>query len=207
MELYNTLTHKIEEFIPHTPEVVKMYTCGPTVYHYAHIGNLRTYISEDVLEKALKYTGYYVQRAMNITDVGHLTSDSASGTDKMVASAQKEHKTVLEIADFYTEAFFKDCEDLNIRKPDVISKATSNIDFYIEIIQTLLEKGYAYESNGNIYFDITKLEDYYKLTNHNTSISTVEESITSFLTTQTKLHSQRVTSATNGATTGSMRNT
>lgn len=166
MELYNTLTHKIEEFIPHTPEVVKMYTCGPTVYHYAHIGNLRTYISEDVLEKALKYTGYYVQRAMNITDVGHLTSDSDSGTDKMVDSAQKEHKTVLEIADFYTEAFFKDCEDLNIRKPDVISKATSNIDFYIEIIQTLLEKGYAYESNGNIYFDITRLEDYYKLTNH-----------------------------------------
>lgn len=165
-KIYNTLSHKVEEFIPHTPEVVKMYTCGPTVYHYAHIGNLRTYISEDVLEKALKYCGYYVQRAMNITDVGHLTSDSDSGTDKMVDSAIKEHKSVLEIAEFYTKEFFKDCEYLNIRKPDVVSKATDNIDFYLEIIADLLKKGYAYEANGNIYFDISKLDDYYKLTNH-----------------------------------------
>ncbi len=166
MKIYNTLTRRVEDFIPHTPEVVKMYTCGPTVYHYAHIGNLRTYIFEDILEKALKYVGYYVQRAMNITDVGHLTSDSDSGTDKMVDSAIKEHKSVLEIANYYTEAFFKDCEKLNIRKPDIVSKATENIDFYIEIIQKLLEKGYAYISNGNVYFDITKLDDYYKLTNH-----------------------------------------
>lgn len=166
MKLYNTLTHKIEEFIPHTPEVVKMYTCGPTVYSRAHIGNLRTYISEDILEKALKYLGYYVQRAMNITDVGHLTSDSDSGTDKMVDSAKKENKTVLEIAKYYTDLFFQDCEKLNIRKPDVVSKATDNIDFYIQIIEKLLEKGYAYKSNGNVYFDITKLEDYYQLTNH-----------------------------------------
>ncbi|HBA37493.1 MAG TPA: cysteine--tRNA ligase [Firmicutes bacterium] len=166
MQLYNTLSHKVEEFIPHTPEVVKMYTCGPTVYHFAHIGNLRTYISEDVLEKALKYCGYYVQRAMNITDVGHLTSDSDSGTDKMVDSAKKEHKSVLEIAEFYTDAFFKDCEKLNIRRPDIVSKATDNVDFYLEIIADLLKKGYAYEANGNIYFDITKLDDYYKLTNH-----------------------------------------
>ena len=166
MKLYNTLTHTIEDFLPNTPEVVKMYTCGPTVYHFAHIGNLRTYISEDILEKSLKYVGYYVQRAMNITDVGHLTSDSDSGTDKMVNSAIKEQKSVLEIAEYYTEAFFKDCEKLNIRKPDIISKATDNVEFYIEIIQKLLEKGYAYSSNGNIYFDITKLEDYYKLTNH-----------------------------------------
>lgn len=167
MYLYNTLTHKIEEFLPNTPEVVKMYTCGPTVYHFAHIGNLRTYICEDILEKALKYTGYYVQRAMNITDVGHLTSDSDSGTDKMVNSAIQEKKGVLEIAAYYTEAFFKDCEALNIRKPDMISKATDNIDFYIEIINELIKKDYAYESNGNIYFDITKLNDYYQLTNHN----------------------------------------
>jgi len=166
MKIYNTLTHKIEDFIPHTPEVVKMYTCGPTVYHYAHIGNLSTYVFEDVLEKSLKYLGYYVTRAMNITDVGHLTSDSDSGTDKMVNSAIKEHKTVLEIADFYTKEFWDDCEKLNIRKPDIVSKATDNIDFYIEIIEDLLAKGYAYESNGNIYFDITKLDDYYKLTNH-----------------------------------------
>ncbi len=166
MKIYNTLTHKIEEFIPHTPEVVKMYTCGPTVYHYAHIGNLRTYIMEDVLEKTLKYVGYYVQRVMNITDVGHLTSDSDSGTDKMVDSAIKEKKSVLEIAEYYTKAFFDDCKRLNIRKPDVVSKATENVDFYIEIIVKLIKDGFAYESNGNIYFDITKLEDYYKLTNH-----------------------------------------
>lgn len=166
MQLYNTLSHKVEEFIPHTPEVVKMYTCGPTVYHFAHIGNLRTYISEDVLEKALKYCGYYVQRAMNITDVGHLTSDSDSGTDKMVDSAKKEQKSVLEIAQYYTDAFFADCEKLNIRRPDVVSKATDNVDFYLEIIADLLEKGYAYQSNGNIYFDISKLDDYYQLTNH-----------------------------------------
>ena len=166
MKLYNTLTHTIEEFLPNTPETVKMYTCGPTVYHFAHIGNLRTYISEDVLEKSLKYVGYYVTRAMNITDVGHLTSDSDSGTDKMVDSAIKEHKSVLEIAEYYTKAFFDDCEKLNIRKPDIVSKATDNIDFYIKIIEDLLEKGYAYASNGNIYFDITKVDDYYILTNH-----------------------------------------
>ena len=166
MRLYNTLTRKVEEFIPHTDGEVKMYTCGPTVYHFAHIGNLRTYIQEDILEKALRYVGYKVTRVMNITDVGHLTSDSDSGTDKMVDSAKKEQKTVLEIAEFYTKAFFDDCEKLNIKKPDIVSKATDNIDFYITIINKLLEKGYAYESNGNIYFDITKVEDYYKLTNH-----------------------------------------
>jgi len=166
MKLYNTLTHKTEDFIPNTPGSVKMYTCGPTVYHYAHIGNLRTYIMEDILEKSLKYVGFNVKRVMNITDVGHLTSDSDSGTDKMVDSAEKEHKTVLEIAEFYTKAFFDDCQKLNIRKPDIVSKATDNIDFYIKIIQKLLENNFAYESNGNIYFDITKLDDYYKLTNH-----------------------------------------
>ena len=166
MKLYNTLTHKIEDFIPYVAENVNMYTCGPTVYHYAHIGNLRTYIMEDVLEKTLKSAGYFVHRVMNITDVGHLSSDSDSGVDKMVTSAKKEHKTVLEIADFYTEAFFNDCEKLNIRKPDIVSKATDNIDFYIKIISVLLKNGFAYESNGNIYFDITKLDDYYKLTNH-----------------------------------------
>lgn len=166
MKIYNTLTHKVEEFIPHKPENVNLYTCGPTVYHYAHIGNLRSYIMEDVLEKTLSYVGYYVHRVMNITDVGHLSSDSDSGDDKMVKSAIKEKKSVLDIADFYTKAFFEDLDKLNIKKPEVISRATDNIDFYIKIIETLLKKGYAYESSGNIYFDITKLDDYYKLTNH-----------------------------------------
>ena len=166
MKLYNTLTRQIEEFVPHDPSEVKMYTCGPTVYHYAHIGNLRTYIFEDILEKTLKYVGYSVNRVMNITDVGHLSSDSDSGEDKMVKGAKREHKTVLEIADFYTEAFYKDLNDLNIRKPDTICKATSMIDFYLQMIDVLMEKGYAYQSGGNVYFDISKLDDYYTLTNH-----------------------------------------
>ena len=166
MKIYNTLTRKIEEFKPVEDGKVKMYTCGPTVYHYAHIGNMRNYIGHDILEKTLKYLGYDVKRAMNITDVGHLTSDSDSGDDKMVASAKKEHKTVMDIARFYTDAFFHDFELLNNRIPDIVSPATANIDEYIKIISTLLEKGYAYEAGGNIYFDTTKLDDYYKLTNH-----------------------------------------
>ncbi|MBP3635735.1 MAG: cysteine--tRNA ligase [Bacilli bacterium] len=166
MKLYNTLTKKIEEFIPNKEGEVKMYTCGPTVYHYAHIGNLRTYIFEDILEKSLKYLGYKVDRVMNITDVGHLTSDSDSGEDKMLKGAKREHKTVLEIADYYTEEFKKDCEKLNVRWPDTVSKATDNIDQYIKIITNLLDTGYAYLSGGNVYFDTSKLDDYYKLTNH-----------------------------------------
>jgi len=165
MYLYNTKSHKIEKFIPWNEEKVTMYTCGPTVYHYAHIGNLRTYIMEDVLEKALNYVGYNVVRCMNITDVGHLSSDADTGDDKMVKSAQKEHKTVLEIADYYTKAFFSDCDALNIKKPELISPATSNIADYIKIIEKLLQDGYAYEANGNIYFDTSKLPNYYTLTN------------------------------------------
>lgn len=166
MKLYNTLTRKIEDFIPWEEGKVKMYTCGPTVYSYAHIGNLRTYIMEDVLEKTLRLIGYDVTRVMNITDVGHLTSDADTGDDKMVKSAKKEHKTVLDIARFYTDAFFKDTEKLNIKKPDIVSPATDNIDEYIKIITKLLDTGYAYKSGGNIYFDTSKLDDYYKLTNH-----------------------------------------
>ena len=166
MKLYNTLTRKIEDFIPWEKGHVKMYTCGPTVYNYAHIGNLRTYIMEDILEKTLRFLGYNVMRVMNITDVGHLTSDADTGDDKMVSSAKKENKTVLDIARFYTEAFFKDAAKLNIKKPDIISPATENIDEYIKIITKLLETGYAYKSGGNIYFDTSKLDDYYKLTNH-----------------------------------------
>lgn len=166
MKLYNTLTHKIENFKPIDEKEVKMYTCGPTVYHFAHIGNLRTYIFEDILEKSLKFLGYNVKRCMNITDVGHLTSDSDSGEDKMLKGARREHKTVLEIADYYTKEFQKDCKKLNIRWPDIVSPATENIDEYIKIISKLLDDGYAYLSGGNVYFDTSKLKDYYVLTNH-----------------------------------------
>jgi len=166
MKLYNTLTRKIEEFVPHNKEEVTLYTCGPTVYHYAHIGNMRNYISEDVLEKALIYLEYNVKRCMNITDVGHLTSDSDSGDDKMLKGAKRENTTVLDIAKKYTEAFKKDCEKLNIKWPEIIVPATTQIEEYIKIIEDLLNKGYAYKSEGNVYFDITKLEDYYALTNH-----------------------------------------
>ena len=166
MKIYNTLTHKVEEFIPNEEGKVKMYTCGPTVYNYAHIGNLRTYIFEDILEKTLEYLGFEVQRCMNITDVGHLTSDSDSGDDKTLKSAKKENKSVLEIAKFYTDAFKKDTEDLNVKWPEIVSPATENIPMYIKMIETLLERGLAYQSGGNIYFDTSKLEDYYQLTNH-----------------------------------------
>ncbi len=166
MKLYNTLTKKIENFIPKDKSNVKMYTCGPTVYHFAHIGNLRSYIEEDILEKTLNYLGYHVNRVMNITDVGHLTSDADTGEDKMLKGAKRENKSVLEIAKFYTDAFFKDCNLLNIKKPDTVVPATSLIDKYIEIISKLIETGYAYLSNGNVYFDTSKLKDYYVLTNH-----------------------------------------
>jgi cysteinyl-tRNA synthetase len=166
MRLYNTLTRTVEEFKPMNANVVKMYTCGPTVYHFAHIGNLRSYIQEDILEKYLRYIGYRVDRVMNITDVGHLTSDGDTGTDKMVNSAKKEHKSVLDIAKYYTECFFNDCCKLNIRKPDTVVPATSLIDRYIMMIEKLINDGYAYPSGGNIYFDTSKLKDYYVLTNH-----------------------------------------
>ena len=167
MKLYNTLTRQVEEFHPYHNDKVTMYTCGPTVYHYAHIGNLRSYIAEDILEKTLNYIGYNVKRVMNITDVGHLSSDADTGEDKMVAGAKREHKTVLEIAKYYTDCFKSDCDKLNIKWPETVVPATSLIDFYIDFIKVLLNKGYAYQANGNIYFDTSKLDDYYKLTNHN----------------------------------------
>ena len=134
MKLYNTLTKSVDEFIPRDPKDVKMYTCGPTVYHFAHIGNLRSYIMEDVLEKALNYVGFHVTRAMNITDVGHLSGDSDDGEDKMLKGAEREHKTVMEIAKFYTDAFRRDCDALNIKWPEIVVPATSCIDTYIKII-------------------------------------------------------------------------
>lgn len=161
MKLYNSLTRKKEEFVSLEPGKVKMYTCGPTVYHYAHIGNLRSYIMEDVLEKYLRYLGYDVTRVMNITDVGHLSSDADTGEDKMLKGAKREHKTVMEIARFYTDAFFEDCRKLNIKRPDVVEPATNCIPDFIEMIEGLLEKGFAYEAGGNVYFDTSKLKEYY----------------------------------------------
>lgn len=166
MKIYNTLTHSVEEFKPHNDNEVTMYTCGPTVYHYAHIGNLRTYIFEDVLEKTLNFVGYNVKRCMNITDVGHLSSDSDSGEDKMLKGAKRENKSVLEIAAYYTEEFKKDCTALNIKWPEIVSPATQNIDEYIKIITKLLDEDKAYIAGGNVYFDTSKLTDYYVLTNH-----------------------------------------
>lgn len=161
MKLYNTATRTKDEFVTHTPGVVQMYTCGPTVYHFAHIGNLRSYIMEDILEKYLAYSGYKVNRVMNITDVGHLTSDGDTGEDKMLKGAKREHKTVMEIAQFYTDAFFADCKKLNIKKPETVVPATSYIEEFIRVIKVLIDKGYAYEAGGNIYFDTSKLEKYY----------------------------------------------
>ena len=153
VNLYNTLSKKIEPFHPNEEGKVKMYTCGPTVYHYAHIGNLRSYIMEDILEKYLRYAGYDVKRVMNITDVGHLTSDADSGEDKMLKGAKREHKTVMEIAEFYKKAFFSDCDKLNIKTPDVVEPATNCISEFIHMIEVLIEKEYAYIAGGNVYFD------------------------------------------------------
>ena len=165
MKLYNSLSHEKEEFVPHEPGKVSMYTCGPTVYHFAHIGNLRSYIMEDVLEKYLRFAGYDVKRVMNITDVGHLTSDADEREDKMLIGAKRENKSVLEIAKFYTDAFFEDCRKLNIKRPDVVEPATKCIGEFIKVIKGLLEKGYAYEAGGNIYFDTSKLDNYYAFHN------------------------------------------
>ena len=166
MKLYNTLSRRVEEFIPREGNKVKMYTCGPTVYHFAHIGNLRTYMMEDVLEKSLRYAGYDVLRVMNITDVGHLTSDGDTGEDKMLKGAKREKKTVLEIAEFYRDAFFKDCEKLGIKMPDIIEPATQCIPEFIKTIEGLIEKGFAYIADGNVYFDTSNVADYNALTGH-----------------------------------------
>lgn len=166
MKLYNSLTRKKEDFKENVPGKVSMYTCGPTVYHFAHIGNLRSYIMEDVLEKHLRYSGYDVKRVMNITDVGHLSSDADTGEDKMVKGAKRENKTVMDIARFYTEAFFADCAKLNIKTPDVVEPATNCIDEFIAMVSGLIDKGYAYVAGGNVYFDTSKLDEYYVFNKH-----------------------------------------
>ena len=161
MKIYNSATHTKEEFVPADPQLVKMYTCGPTVYHFAHIGNLRSYIMEDVLEKYLRYLGYNVKRVMNITDVGHLSGENDEGEDKMLKGAEREHKTVMEIAKQYTDAFFADCAALNIKKPDVVDPATNCIPDYVRVINKLVDTNYAYRAGGNVYFDTAKLKNYY----------------------------------------------
>ena len=167
MQIYNSATRQREEFVPNNPDIVKMYTCGPTVYHFAHIGNLRSYIMEDILEKYLRFAGYNVKRVMNITDVGHLTSDADEGEDKMLKGAKRENKSVMDIAKFYTDAFFADCEKLNIKRPDVVEPATACIDEYIKIIEKLMDTGYAYFAGGNVYFDTSKMEKYYVFNDFN----------------------------------------
>ncbi|MBU3180230.1 cysteine--tRNA ligase [Clostridium psychrophilum] len=161
--VYNTMTRNKDEFVPYKEGKVGMYTCGPTVYNYAHIGNLRTYIFEDVLKKSLEYIGYKVKHVMNVTDVGHLQSDGDEGQDKMALGAKREHKTVWEIARFYEDAFFEDCKKLNIKRPTIVCRATDHIQDMIDLIKKLEEKGYTYVSNGNVYFEIDKFADYTKL--------------------------------------------
>lgn len=165
LKVYNTLTRKKEEFKPIDKKEVGLYSCGPTVYNYAHIGNLRTYIFNDILRRTLIYNGYKLKHVMNITDVGHLTSDADDGEDKMLKGARREKKTVWEIADFYTKAFMDDIKKLNIEKPEVIPKATDHINEMIEIIKKIEKNGFAYVSGGNVYFDTSKFKNYGKLAN------------------------------------------
>jgi cysteinyl-tRNA synthetase len=161
--LYNTLSRKKEELKPIHKDWVGLYTCGPTVYNYAHIGNLRTYIFEDILQRTLQYDGYTVRRIMNITDVGHLTGDTDAGEDKLEKAAHAQKKSVEEIAQFYTDAFFADLEKLNILKPDITARATDHIREQIALIEMLFEKGIAYDTPDAVYFDVGKIKDYGKL--------------------------------------------
>lgn len=165
LKLYNTLTREKSEFKPIDKEgnVVKIYTCGPTVYNYAHIGNMRAYIFMDVLRKILKYNGYKLDHVMNITDVGHLTSDADEGEDKMAKSAKEQHKSVYEIAKMYTDAFLKDINELNIEKPEHIVKATDHIKEMEEYVKEIVDNGYGYETSKGIYFDTSKLPSYGEL--------------------------------------------
>jgi len=163
MLLYNSLSHRKEEFIPISTEKVGIYTCGPTVYNYAHIGNLRTYIFADVLRRSLLYQGYKVRQVMNITDVGHLTSDEDFGEDKMEAGAKREGRSIWDIARFYEEKFFEDTDELGIIRPDIVCRATEHIPQMIELVKKLYELGYAYETEQAVYFDVTKFPNYTKL--------------------------------------------
>ena len=167
IKLYNTLTKQKEDFVPLNGNKVRIYSCGPTVYSFAHIGNFRTYIFVDNLRRVLEYNGYTLKHVMNITDVGHLESDSDEGEDKMEKAAKKENKSPYEIAKFYTEAFFKDMDKLNIEKPEIIAKATEHINDMLEFAKEIVKNGYGYETSTAIYFDVSKLEKYPVLSNRN----------------------------------------
>ncbi len=163
LKVYNTLTRRKEEFVPLNDKVVTMYSCGPTVYSYAHIGNMRAYLFMDSVRRTLKYNGYKLKGVMNITDVGHLLSDGDDGEDKMEKASKEQQKSVYEIAAIYTDAFMKDLAKLNIGKPEIIAKATDHINDMIKYVEALVEKGYGYETSDGIYFDISKFREYGKL--------------------------------------------
>ena len=167
LKIYNTLTRKKEEFKPINKDEVKMYSCGPTVYNFAHIGNLRAYLFMDNLRRVLKYNGYKLTHAMNITDVGHLVSDADEGEDKMLKAARRENKDPFEIAEFYTNEFLKDMKKLNIDMPEIICRATQHIEIMEEYVKKIIENGYAYETENTIYFDTSKLDKYGVLSNRN----------------------------------------
>lgn len=167
IKLYNTLTRKKEEFIPIDNKEIRIYTCGPTVYYFAHIGNLRAYLFMDNLRRVLEYNGYKLKHVMNITDVGHLVSDADEGEDKMMKAAKRENKNPFEIAQFYTEAFLEDIDKLNIERPEIISKATEHIDIMEEYVKKIIENGYTYNTEDTVYFDTSKLDTYGVLSNRN----------------------------------------
>ena len=167
VKLYNTLTKQKSNFVPLNGNEVRIYSCGPTVYSYAHIGNFRTYIFMDNLRRMLEYNGYTLKHVMNITDVGHLESDSDEGEDKMEKAAKKENKSPYEIAEFYTKAFFKDMEKLHIERPEIIAKATEHIPDMLEFAKEIVKNGYGYETSTAIYFDVSKLDKYPVLSNRN----------------------------------------
>ena len=165
MKIYNTLTRKKEEFKPIDENLVKMYSCGPTVYDYAHIGNLRSYLFMDNLRRVLKYNGYKLKHVMNITDVGHMTSDADEGEDKMMKAARRENKNPYEIADFYMKAFLEDIDKLNVDRPEIIARATEHIDIMEEYVKKIIENGYSYSTENTVYFDTSKLDKYGVLSN------------------------------------------
>ena len=167
LRLFNTLSRELEEFHPLQPGQAGVYACGPTVYNFAHIGNLRTYVSEDLLVRTLRELGYQVRHVMNVTDVGHLTSDADQGEDKMVKSAREQGQTVWQIAEFYTCAFFEDCAGLNVLRPTVVCRATEHIEDMIALIRRLEQRGFTYQAGGNVYFDIARFPDYGRLAGQN----------------------------------------
>ncbi len=167
IKFYNTLTRKKEEFKPIDEREIRMYSCGPTVYYYAHIGNLRAYLFMDNLRRVLKYNGYNLKHVMNITDVGHLVSDADEGEDKMLKAAKRENKNPFEIAEFYMKAFLKDIDKLNIDRPEIIARATEHIDIMEEYVKKIIENGYTYETEDTVYFDTSKLDKYGVLSNRN----------------------------------------